>query len=322
MEKGRATVLSQSHISLASDSTIVAVASMQNVVDTSLITPLRKGSLIVSGEKVSMVDGVDRILLVSKASNQSIQASFNDQSCTFTADSQGYWIIGELYRHNQNTKFRHLSEYVSDEAKLAKYLKVDAHASLLSQALAYEHNAGADISNDAKGIVDRLKNKDFSEAGQQTKALTSKALQEGLSIFNRFKGKATNKAMQLKNKSFLSAITGTGALVAFSDGYASEDELSKVIQFINNSPDLNVFPEADVKIAFDGFVSQMRQDRIFGEGAAFAAISKYTDQNEAELIIALAVAVAAAEEGIDADERTMITRIATKLNVDATHYLS
>jgi tellurite resistance protein len=322
MDKGRALTLSQPHISLACDSNIVAVASMNNVVDVSLITPVKKDSLITSCEKVSMTDGVDRIILISKANSQVIEAEINNQPEKFTSDGRGFWVIGEIYRHRDNIKFRYLSEYILNEESLSKYLRTEDCKPQLMQALSYQHDAISDMGNGAKGVVQELKNKDFSAAGSQAKKLSEKALNEGFSIFKRLKGKTSNKVLQIKNKDFLNAITAAGALVAFADGFASEGELNKVIQFIANSKDLNVFPLEEVHYSFTEYISQLRKNKFIGEGTAFSVIGKYEGKDESELIIALSVAVASAEGGIDSAELAMINRIAKKLNSNASHYLT
>jgi tellurite resistance protein len=323
MQKGQAFVLSGDTFLLPHGASLVLVPLCGNDVLDDLVSPAFESSL-VSGGKVSLSSltskGVDKLHIIAKADIGSLSFTFNEQITVSpeTSDEIKTWILFTVYKHKDSWKTRFVSETVSGNDVLLRYLKIAKQIDLVS-ACKKKYSASVTLKDQANNIVN---SKSGGQAKESAGLLARSLMNEGMSLFGRLKGKASNAVSHVKNQKFLDAACAASAVVAFADGYASPDEVSKLLTFIRSHDVLSIYSESEVRSSFEKFVADMKADMIIGEGKAMAAISEFSGKNEVHIIVALAAGVAAAEMGVDDNEREAIKRIGGILSVDVTDILA
>jgi tellurite resistance protein len=323
MQKGQAFVLSGDTFLLPHGASLVLVPLCGNDVLSDLVSPAFESPL-ASGGRVSLPllasKGIDKLHIVAKADVGALSFTFNDQVTVSpdASDEIKIWVLFTVYKHNDSWKVRLVSETVSGNDVLLKYLKIAKQIDLVS--LCYKKYSARDTLKEQAGNI--VNSRTGSQAREGAGLLARSLMNEGMSLFGRLKGKANNAVSHVKNQKFLDASCAASAVVAFADGYASPEEVSKLLSFIRSHDVLSIYSESEVKSSFEKFVSGMKSDLIIGEGKAMAAISEFSGKTESHIIVALAAGIAAAEMGVDDDEKEAIKRIGHKLSVDVTDILA
>lgn len=315
--KGQATRLDGARVQLICDNNIVAVPVKSGQISAKPFGLNDHGEFCQSSElQLSAIATVaDKVKLVTKGSAPIIVRAGQYETTLQSASSSAFWAAAEVYQHNDGWKIRFLDESLADINSAARWSGLEA--AQLQSLLDAQKKFGSDIANSAGRLTGSANKTEFTDNVRQT---ASAIRNEGLSIFNRLRTKAKSKVKQLQGRAFLDAAMATAALVAYADGHASEQEERKLLEFVQTTDALNAYSLSEVKGAFASIVSQLRSDRIIGEGKAFAAIEPFASKDEASVLVALAISVANSEDGIDDDEKAVIRKVIAVLQANAALY--
>ena len=111
------------------------------------------------------------------------------------------------------------------------------------------------------------------------------------------------------------------ALVANADGWATEDERRRMLGLIRGFEPLAKFGVADVTGYFDELSIKFTHDPDAAEAEAFRAVGRLKGRGrQAELLVETCCAIAAADGGFDAEERSMARGICEVLELDPARF--
>ena len=115
----------------------------------------------------------------------------------------------------------------------------------------------------------------------------------------------------------MDAIVAGCAMVAQADGWVTPTERTRMIDRMRNSPAIAFFGADDVLVLFEALNLRFERDLDDGEATAEVAVARLRGQSApSRALIETACAVAEADGGFDAEERAVILRLCTLLNVD------
>lgn len=115
----------------------------------------------------------------------------------------------------------------------------------------------------------------------------------------------------------MDAVVAGCAMVAQADGWVTPDERKRMIDRMRNSSTIAFFGIGDVVVMFDALNLRFDRDLDDGEATAENAVSRLRGQSgPSRALIETACAVAEADGGFDAEERAVILRLCTLLDVD------
>lgn len=145
-----------------------------------------------------------------------------------------------------------------------------------------------------------------------------------MSIFDSIKQRATGfreslaaEVNKFRNNDFLNAIVASCVMVAAADGTISSDEKTKMLGFIQRSPELKDFDNSKIVSLFKTHADNIEFDVGMGQAEALKAISVFRSKPDAaKLIIRVCMAIANADGNFDADERKIVNRIISELGLN------
>lgn len=115
----------------------------------------------------------------------------------------------------------------------------------------------------------------------------------------------------------MDAVVAGCAMVAQADGWVTSDERKRMIERMRNSPTIAFFGIDDVLILFEALNLRFDRDPDDGQATAEIAVSRLRGQpGPARRLVETACSVAEADGGFDAEERAVILRLCTLLDVD------
>lgn len=115
----------------------------------------------------------------------------------------------------------------------------------------------------------------------------------------------------------MNAVVAGCAMVAQADGWVTPDERKRMIDRMRNSPTIAFFGAADVLVLFEALNLRFERDLDDGKATAEVAVSRLRGQSRpSRALIETVCAVAEADGGFDAEERAVILRLCTLLDVD------
>lgn len=315
--KGQATRLSGTIVQFVSGNNVVAIPLQANAINGKPFSLNENNEFCTSSElKLEALASVaDKIKLIAKGMSAITVKSDNFETTLQTVESGPFWAFAEVYQNNGGWKLRFLNESISDIAGAAKWSGFDA--ANLQALLDTDKKLGGDIGKSA-GKLTSSGNK--TELVDNVKNTASALKNEGLSLFNRLRGKAKSEVKKLQGRAFLDAAMATAALVAYADGDASAQEERKLLEFVQTTDALNAYSLDEVKGSFTSVVAQLRTDKIIGQGKAFSVIEKFANKDESSILIALAISVANSENGIDDDEKAVIRKVIAVLKANEALY--
>jgi len=121
---------------------------------------------------------------------------------------------------------------------------------------------------------------------------------------------------KFKSKDLLEAIVAGCAMVAYADGTVKAEEKQKMMGYLQNSEQLRVFDTKDVIQKFQKYIEQFDFDIHVGTAEAMKAIGKFKGKPEAQLVVRVCCAIGAADGNFDADEQTVVRRMASELGLN------
>jgi tellurite resistance protein TerB len=115
----------------------------------------------------------------------------------------------------------------------------------------------------------------------------------------------------------IDAVVAGCAMVAQADGWVTLDERKRMIDRMRNSPTVAFFGAEDVLDLLGALNRRFERDLDDGEATAEVAVSRLRGQpGPSRALIETACAVAEADGGLDAEERAVLLRLCTLLDVD------
>lgn len=115
----------------------------------------------------------------------------------------------------------------------------------------------------------------------------------------------------------MDAVVAGCAMVAQADDWVTPDERRGMIDRMRNSPTIAFFGVDDVLVLFEALNLRFERDPDDGEATAEVAVSRLRGQSGASrALIEAACLVAEADGGVDAEERAVILRLCTLLDLD------
>ena len=121
---------------------------------------------------------------------------------------------------------------------------------------------------------------------------------------------------QAQNEHLMEGIVAGCALVAFADGWVTDEEHDRMVRLIRGFGPIKVFGLADVIETFEARTRQFAADQRAGEEAAVAAVARVRGSPYVELLVETCCAIAAADGGFDGEERAAVIRICKVLKLD------
>lgn len=119
------------------------------------------------------------------------------------------------------------------------------------------------------------------------------------------------------NEHLMEGIVAGCALVAYADGWVTEEEHGRMLALLRGFGPIAVFGLDDVTITFESLTEQFIADQKGGEAAALAAVARLRGaQRYPALLVEACCAIADADGGFDAEERAVAIRICNVLGLD------
>lgn len=124
-----------------------------------------------------------------------------------------------------------------------------------------------------------------------------------------------------KNREFMEAVTAGCALVALADGTISASEKQKMIQFMESSDELRIFPLEDVIAFFHRTVAKFDFDFEIGRLDALKTISKIKhDVTQSRVMVRVCCVIGGSDGNFDDDEKRMVSGICKTLGLNPTEF--
>ena len=122
---------------------------------------------------------------------------------------------------------------------------------------------------------------------------------------------------QAENEHLMEGIVAGCALVAYADGWVTNEERDRMVSLIRGFEPIATFGIDDVITTFESMTSQFVSDPKRGETTALKAVARVRGAaNYPTLLVKTCCAIAAADGGFDAEERNGVIRICKVLGLD------
>ena len=120
-----------------------------------------------------------------------------------------------------------------------------------------------------------------------------------------------------RNEHLMEGIVAGCALVAYADGWVTDEERTRMLGLIRGFEPIAAFGLGDVETTFEALTARFVAEQEDGERAALAAVArvKGADRYPA-LLVETCCAIADADGGFDAEERSAAIRICEVLDLD------
>lgn len=126
----------------------------------------------------------------------------------------------------------------------------------------------------------------------------------------------TTEITKFKSKDLLEAVVASCAMVAYADGAVSSDEKQKMMGYLRTSDQLKVFDQNDVIKMFQKYVEKFEFDAAIGTGEVMQAVSKFRGKPQAQLVVRVCCAIAAADGNFDPSEQAVVRRMCSELGLN------
>ena len=120
-----------------------------------------------------------------------------------------------------------------------------------------------------------------------------------------------------RHEHLMDGIVAGCALVAYADGWVTEEERDRMLGLIRGFEPIAAFGLDDVDATFAAMTERFATDQKAGEHAALDAVARLRGAARyPELLVEACCAIAAADGGFDAEERLAAIRICGALGLD------
>jgi len=131
----------------------------------------------------------------------------------------------------------------------------------------------------------------------------------------------SDEVHRAQNEHLMDGIVAGCALVAYADGWVTEEERARMLGLIRGFEPIAAFGLDDVATTFASMTARFASDQKAGEQAALEAVAQLTGAGRyPELLVEACCAIAAADGGFDAEERLAAIRICETLGLDPAEF--
>lgn len=124
-----------------------------------------------------------------------------------------------------------------------------------------------------------------------------------------------------QNEHLMEGIVAGCALVAYADGWVTEEERVRMLGLIRGFEPIAAFGLDDVATTFESMTARFASDQKAGEQAALEAVAQLKGAGRyPELLVEACCAIAAADGGFDAEERLAAIRICETLGLNPAEF--
>ena len=122
---------------------------------------------------------------------------------------------------------------------------------------------------------------------------------------------------QAENEHLMEGIVAGCALVAYADGWVTDEEHDRMLSLLRGFEPIAAFGIGDVTASFEAMTAQFVSDPKAAEASALKAVSRVRGEAQyPTLLVKTCSAIAAADGGFDAEEREVVIRICKALALD------
>ena len=142
--------------------------------------------------------------------------------------------------------------------------------------------------------------------------------QRSLSRFaGRSKAELSGEVQGTRNEHLMEGIVAGCALVAYADGWVTDEERNRMLRLIRGFEPIAAFGLHDVEMTFEALTARFTMEHEEGERAALAAVARVKGAGAYPvLLIETCCAIADADGGFDAEERGAAVRMCEVLGLD------
>ena len=145
-----------------------------------------------------------------------------------------------------------------------------------------------------------------------------------MSFFDNLKNTFTSSTqdlvsnvMKFKNKKFMEGTVAVCAIISFASGGASAEEKQKMIGFIQQSKELNVFSIEEVIAFYNKLAESFQFDHDIGKGEAMRYVANLKDAPEsAQLAVQVGIAIGKSDGYFDDKEKAALIEICHALDIN------
>lgn len=138
---------------------------------------------------------------------------------------------------------------------------------------------------------------------------------------NATREELTTQVGRFKNRKFLEGTVAVCAIIAMGNGEIKAEEKQKMVQFMQNSPELKVFDTQEIIEFFGRLVQQFEFDYDIGKGEALKHILALKDQpDQAQLAVRVGIAVARSDGEFDDEEQRLAKVVISSLGFNASDF--
>lgn len=140
-------------------------------------------------------------------------------------------------------------------------------------------------------------------------------------MLNRFKKTVESSVKRFKNRKLMEATVALCARVALADGVIESAEKQKMIGYLSQSPELNVFETGEVIAFFEKITASYAFDKEIGKGESMKYILAIKDDPElTQLAVRVGIAIAKSDGSFDEAEKNELREIIHSLNLPPSQF--
>lgn len=130
----------------------------------------------------------------------------------------------------------------------------------------------------------------------------------------------TKGAKKFNNKDFLQAVCGVCCATAYADGNCDDSELATMTALIMNDDTLSGFNPDEIEKEIERHSKNFKLNQMVGELNVKKCVNVLGGQDQKEMTIAMALAVAGADGNVDKSEVNVIKKFAQTMGVSTREF--
>lgn len=125
-----------------------------------------------------------------------------------------------------------------------------------------------------------------------------------------------------RNETFMEGVVAAAVLIAAADGNISSEEKQKLFGYVKHAEELKAFSSDDVIAVFKKITDAYEFDPAIGKAEALKRVGRLKNKEEqARLVIHVAVAIANSDGVFDDNEKQALRVLCTELGLSASEFL-
>ncbi len=135
------------------------------------------------------------------------------------------------------------------------------------------------------------------------------------------RGRLATEINRFRNRTFLEGIMAGAVLIAAADGSISPQEKKKLYDYISVSEDLRCFSTAEIIEVFNSIADTFAPDAAIGKIEALKKVGRLRGKdNQARLLVRVAVLIAMSDGPLDAGEKRAVRELCAELRLSASDF--